>query len=145
MSVLFAIPLAQARLVPYHPNPIQSVSVNFESGDRVTFHLRDNRVSSLDFHVRGAVYSTPLPGCLPLKNVQFESAAFFLGEEDRRAEGTFTLTFRMGTEAERQFGELPMVQINFLKKQFTRPQTTHWIAANSSYSSLLCTGAEPTE
>jgi len=137
------MPLAQARLIAImRGEEMRSVAVTFDLGDTITFRLSPvtGVVQSIDAHVLGVTYSVPLARCGSIKNVRFDTLTVGLGERDERKEGTFTFMFRMGTEKDRRFGELPRVQLNFYKGQFIDPLIYNKTAPRSGYASSLCPG-----
>ena len=109
LCVAAVIPLAHATIAPEikweTPN---SVTLQFATAD-ARFNLRNDVLQSIDFHIRGRLYSAQFIGCTPLEHLRFDTAEF----HDGKKEGSFTLMFQMGTEETRRFGELPKVQITF--------------------------------
>jgi hypothetical protein len=137
ICILAAMPLAHATIGPDDTETPRSITVQFATGD-ATFNLLDGVVQTIDFHVRGKLYSAHFIGCTPLEHVRFDTAKFFNGIRSGRREGSFILTFQMGTEESRAFGQLPMVQISITDGRVSLRGITRATGEHSGFTSPLC-------
>jgi hypothetical protein len=127
---------------PIEADPPHVISVMFKSGDSAVFGLNSNAppaydangpVESLQLIVAQKFYNVPLTDCRSLKDIHVETARFLGFESTNRSEGTFTFTFRMGDETTRKGGQLPQIQISYVKGHLERETIT-----NGSLTSPLC-------
>jgi hypothetical protein len=132
---------------PVLADPPHQISIVFKSGDTAIFGLTSNTsipsganisVESLLLNVANKFYAVPLTDCRSLKDIHFETASFLHLELAKRLEGTFTLTFRMGDEGARKFGELPQINISYAKGHFVDATITRLTSQHSSLTSPLC-------
>ena len=114
-----------------------SITVLFASGS-ATFKLANGVAQSIDVRVGEKLYTTQLSGCMRVENIRFETTQFFNGLPGRRMEGTFTLTFRMGTDDSAAFGNLPWVQIAFNDGHRVGAIVTRQTGLGSETTSPLC-------
>ena len=115
----------------------RSITVSFASGS-ATFSLANGVVKTIDVRVGEKLYTTQLSGCTPVTNIRFETAQFFEGLPGRRVEGTFTLSFRMGTEDSGVLTQLPWVQIAFSDGHRADAIIARQTATDLRASSVLC-------
>jgi hypothetical protein len=130
--LLAVIPAANATIAPDDSENPTSVTIQFQSGS-ATFSLLNERVKTIDFAVENKHYSTELTECVPLEHVLFDTAKLF-----QRKNGTFTLTFQMGVEKDRQYGKLPLVQILYQNGRLKGRYLTRQTDEHSASSSSLC-------
>ena len=137
VCLLAVIPMAHARIGPYTGEDPRSITLVFKSGN-VTFNLSNGVAKTIDFRVGDKLYSTPLAGCIPLEHIRFDTAMFDVGEN--RREGYFTMTFQMGAEESRAFGQLALIQISFNDSRLVARLITRQIAERHGFTSPLCPG-----
>lgn len=135
---LFAMtPLAYANIRPDDTETPRSITVLFASGS-ATFNLDNQIAQTIAVRVGDKQYSAQLAGCIPLEHIRFDTAKFFNGIPAERRDGTFTLTFQMGTEASRAFGELPLIQVSFRDGKVVGRLISRQIAERHGFTSPLC-------
>jgi len=132
--------VANAYITPDAPSPKPiSITVHFGRSAEATFNLEQARTTSIDFLVGGNIYRAILVGCTPVTHVHFDTALLIQGRP-RTQEGDFMLTFRMGEEAEKRFGELPLVQISFKGGKLSKMLYYRKTSQQAGFSAQLCPG-----
>ena len=136
LVAFIALTLGNIDIKPSHPERPQFITVSFASGN-ATFNLSSRGIAqSIDFRLNEKLYSTPLTGCTPLEHIRFDTAMFSLAGDG--TEGSFSLTFQMGSEQSRAFGELPMIQISFREGKLVARLITRQTDEHSGFTSPLC-------
>ena len=100
-----------------------------------TFKLANGVARTIDIRVGEKMYTMELAGCTRVENIHFETTQFFNGPPGR---GTFTLTFRMGSEDSAAFGKSPWVQIAFNDGHRVGAIVTRQTGSSSETTSPLC-------
>jgi hypothetical protein len=133
--------VANAHIMPEQasPNPI-SVTVHFNESADVTFNFEQAGVASIDFLISGKTYTAVVYDCKPIVHVRFDTALLTQGPP-RAPEDDFKLTFRMGEETDKRFGELPLVQISFKGGKVSEMRYSMKTTAIAESGSQLCPGS----
>jgi len=116
----------------------EAVAVRFDSGDTVSFRRAERRVTDIDFHVQGRDYSLPLNCAGGLTDVRFDTAELSVGNEEATTEKTFTVTFNIGQEQDRQYGALPRIGLSFRRGRVVAMVVTKRTGDTGDFTSKLC-------
>lgn len=121
-----------------HP---QTLAVSFKTGDRATFVISDSVITAITLHVGSSDYAVPAAECAKLRDIRFESVTISwngLSKYKSAAEADyFYLSFDMGTESARAFGDLPQVQLMFRAGKFDMTTITKKTAQHTWQRSRL--------
>lgn len=98
----------------------QTVAISFKTGERATFIVSNSILMAITLRVGSADYTVPATECAKLHDIRLESVAFLWNGSYRSAAEAdyFYLSFDMGTESTRAFGELPQVSLIFRNGKF---------------------------
>lgn len=119
-----------------HKDRIESprtLTVAFKTGETATFALSGGKVVAVTLHVGDTDHSVPKGECAKLRDVRFETVSLLWnGSHASAAKANyFGLTFDMGAERARAFGELPSVHLTFRDGKFAEATVTKKTAENT--------------
>lgn len=119
-----------------HP---QSITVNFKNTDRVTFSTSNSVIAEVALHIGSTDYTIPSTECAKLRDIRFDSVRFSWNGSYKSATDAdyMYLTFDMGTDAEKSFGELPRVTLMFRAGKFENISITKKTAQDTWQQSKL--------
>jgi hypothetical protein len=124
----------------------QQISIRFSPDALAEFTLSNGRLTGVTGHVgRMATQGFSFDGCDEISNVRFDTLQLIrddLRSQDRR--DSFSLIFDVGSEIEREHGQLPRVQLGYAAGKWTIAVITRSTGDSSSLSSPLCAARNAT-
>jgi hypothetical protein len=119
--------------------PPRALTVAFKTGETATFALSDGKIVAVTLHVGDSDSSVPKGECAKLRDVRFETVSLLWnGSHESAAKANyFYLTFDMGAEQARAFGELPSVHLMFRDGKFAEATVTKKTAEDTWQHSKL--------
>jgi hypothetical protein len=139
---LLALLISPSPAVLAHQDRIErphALTFVFKTGETATFTLSDGKIVAVTLHVGDTDYSVPKDKCAKLRDVRFETMSFLWnGSHESAAKANyFYLTFDMGSEKARAFGELPSVNLMFRDGKFAEATVTKKTAEGTWQDSNL--------
>ena len=124
-------------------NSTSELRINLGSDSTVLFTLDAQRAIRVDAHVGGRELSYDLRHCTLPSSLHVDSME--LTRDDLRDDAyrgeSFTLLFDVGSEADRQFGKLPRVQLSWLDGTLVAALITRQTSWTMGFSAELCNPA----
>jgi hypothetical protein len=123
----------------------QRIAISFASDALAEFALTNGHITAVAGRVGRMSSRFSLEGCEELRNVRFDTVKLIRDDlRTHESRDSFSLLFDFGSDAERQHGQLPNVQLSYAGGVWTIAVVTRSTGENSSLSSPLCVAGNGT-